>query len=67
MTEEMKKKIHSGIEMFSDKIEKVAREKKEWSICELGCVADMVKDLATAYEKMAKAHYYLSEHSEEKY
>lgn len=36
-------------------------------ICELGCVADMVKDLATAYEKMAKAHYYLSEHSEEKY
>ena len=67
MTEEQKRKIHNGIEMFVDKVEKVAREQKDFSLCELGCISDIIKDLASAYEKMAKAHYYMQGHSDKRY
>ena len=67
MKEEHKERINSGIEMFIEKVEKISKEKDKWTLCELGCVADMIKDLATAHEKMAKAHYYYSERSDESF
>lgn len=65
--EELRKKICSGIDMVIEKSEKISREKKEWSLAELGEMSDIVKDLAESLKDIAKAHYYFSEHSMEKY
>ena len=62
-----KERICEGLEMYLEKLEKVGKEKREWSLHELGMVSDIVKDMAEAYKDLAKAHYYLSEHSVEKY
>lgn len=65
--EELKKRICSGINMVSEKAEKIGREKREWSLTELGEISDIVKDMSQALKDLAKIHYYLSEHSMEKY
>lgn len=62
-----KERICDGLEMYLEKLEKIGKEKKEWSLRELGEVSDIVKDMAEAYKDLAKAHYYLSERSIEKY
>ena len=71
MTTEERMKLyddfHSGVRMMMDKIGKIAQEKSTWSMGELGCMADMMKDLATTEKAIAKAHYYHTEHSEEVY
>ena len=53
--------------MMMDKIGKIAQEKSTWSMGELGCMADIMKDMATTEKAIAKAHYYHTEHSEEVY
>jgi len=69
MTNEERTKLyndfHSGVRMMMDKLEKIAREKEGWTLCEMGELADIMKDLAMTEKGIAKAHYYHSEHSEE--
>lgn len=71
MTSEERKKLyddfHSGVRMMMDKMEKVVRSKDAWSLSEMGCLADIMKDLAMTEKYVAKAHYIYSEHSEEVY
>ena len=57
---QLKDRVCAGIEMVLDKSEKIGREKKDWTIDELYKMTDIVKDLS-------KMHYYLSEHSDERY
>ena len=71
MTQEEYKKIHqrivSGLDMVSEKAEKIGREKSEWSLCEVGEVADIVKDIAKSFKCLLKAEMYVSDGSVEKY
>lgn len=64
--EEYKKRICAGISMVLEKSEKIGREKREWSLEEVGEMSDIVKDMSEALKDIAKTHYYLSEHSIEK-
>lgn len=64
---ELKNKIYDGVKMVTEKAEKVGKEKKEYSLEDLGKMSDVVKDCAEAIKDLAKAHYYMAEHSEEKY
>lgn len=65
--EELKKRICAGITTVLEKSEKISREKREWSLEEVGEMSDVYKDMAQAYKDLAKAHYYMSEHSMERY
>ena len=71
MTSEERMKLyndfHSGVRMMMDKIAKIAQEKEGWSLAEMGCLADMMKDLAMTEKGIAKAHYYYSEKTDEVY
>lgn len=59
--------FHSGVRMVMDKIEKMAREKGSWTLAEIGCLADVLKDLAKTEKSIAIAHEHYIEHSEEMY
>ena len=59
--------FHSGVRMMMDKIEKIAKEKSSWTLCEMGEVADIMKDLAMTEKGIAKAHHIYSEKSDESY
>jgi len=59
--------FHSGVRMMMDKIEKIAKEKSSWTLCEMGQLADIMKDLAMTEKGIAKAHYMYSDKSEEAY
>lgn len=65
--EEIKKSIHDGVKMIFDKMEQFGREKHSWSLCELGEASDILKDISSTHKNLAKAHYYMSEHSDERY
>lgn len=71
MTNEERMKLyndfHSGVRMLMDKITEVARKKESWTLCEMGMLADIMKDMAMTEKGIAKASMYYSEHSEEKY
>lgn len=71
MTTEERKKLyddfHSGVRMMMDKIEKIAKEKSSWTLCEMGEMSDIMKDLAMTEKGIAKAHHYYSEKSDEAY
>ena len=71
MTTEERMKLysdfHDGVRMMMDRLEKAARSKDAWTLCEMGQMADIMKDLAMTEKAIAKAHYYHSEHSEETY
>ena len=71
MTMEERKKLyddfHSGIRMMMDKVEKMAREKASWTLCEMGQLADIMKDMATTEKEIAKAHHLYSERPDESY
>lgn len=64
---EMMHRIHRGLDMVSEKAEKIGREKSEWSLCELGQMADIEKDIAKTLKYLVKVHIMTSEHSIEKY
>lgn len=59
--------IHTGALMLLEKMEKGARSKDVMPLCEMGQLADMLKDLAKAEKNLAKAHYYMSERSPSMY
>lgn len=61
----MQEDLHKGVRMFLDKLEKVGREKTDWTLCEMGQVADIMKDLSTVEKDIAKTHMLMSEHSSE--
>lgn len=71
MTYEDIKKMHericNGLDMVAEKAEKIGREKSEWSLCELGQIADIEKDMAKTLKSLVKIHIMTSEHSIEKY
>lgn len=64
---EIKNRIYRGLTMVVEKGEIIGREKKEYSLQELGEMSDIVKDSAESLKDIAKAHYYMQEHSIEKY
>ena len=65
--EEMKKRIFDGLDMIAEKAEKIGRAKSEWSLCELGMMADIEKDIAKSFKCLIKVHVMLSETPVEKY
>lgn len=71
MTNEEMKKIHEriykGLDMISEKAEMIGRAKPEWSLCELGDMADIEKDISESFKNLIKVHVMTSEHSVEKY
>ena len=71
MTHEERKRLyddfHSGVRMMMDKITSVAKEKSSWTLCEMGQLADIMKDLAMTEKGIAKAHHIYSEKSDETY
>ena len=71
MTNEERKKLyddfHSGVRMMMDKITDIARKKESWTLCEMGQMADMMKDLAMTEKGIAKAHHLYAEKSDESY
>jgi hypothetical protein len=64
---ELHDRICTSIEMVIEKSEKIGREKKEWTLDEVYKISDVVKDMSEALKDLAKAHYYLSEHSAERF
>jgi hypothetical protein len=71
MTNEEMKKIHEriykGLDMVSEKAEMIGRAKSEWSLNELGKMADIQKDISESFKNLIKVHVMTSEHSVEKY
>jgi len=71
MTNEERKKLyddfHSGVRMMMDKITDIARKKESWTLCEMGQMADIMKDLAMTEKGIAKAHHMYAEKSDETY
>ena len=71
MTNEEMKKIHEriykGLDMISEKAEMIGRAKSEWSLNELGDIADIQKDISESFKNLIKVHVMTSEHSVEKY
>ena len=65
--EKMSKRIYSGLDMVSEKAEKIGREKSEWSICDLAMMADIEKDMAKSFKSLVHTHQMLTEKSIEKY
>lgn len=63
----MKDRIWSGLDMVMEKAEKIGREKTEWSIMELGEMADIEKDMAKSLKCLVKAQVMMNEHSIDKY
>lgn len=45
----------------------IGRAKSEWSLCELGEMADIEKDISKTFKNLIKVHVMTSEHSVEKY
>lgn len=63
----MHERIYNGLDMVAEKAEKIGKEKSEWSLCELGQIADIEKDMAKTLKSLVKIHIMTSEHSVEKY
>lgn len=71
MTSDERKKLyddfHSGVRMMMDKIEKMVKEKNSWTLCEMGMLADIMKDLSMTEKGIAKAHHIYTESPDEAY
>lgn len=71
MTTEERKKLyddfHSGVRMFMDKLEKIARSEESMTLAEMGELADIMKDMSYVEKNIAKAHYCYSEKSDKVY
>lgn len=59
--------FHSGVRMMMDKLEKISREKDSLTLAQMGDIADIMKDLASAEKSIAKAHHCYSEKSDERF
>lgn len=61
----MKDRVWAGLDMVMDKAEKIGRSKTEWSIMELGEMADIEKDAAKTLKCLVKIE--MNENSVAKY
>lgn len=59
--------VMTGAEMLVEKLSTISRSKDKWTMEEMGCMADILKDVSESYKNMAKAHMIFSSHSPEKY
>lgn len=66
-TKKMHEDFHKGVRMFLDKLEKVGREKSDWTLCEMGQVADIMKDLAKTHKCVVYAHEVMTKHPADTY
>lgn len=65
--EKISDRIYNGLDMLTEKAEKIGRAKSEWSLDELGKMADIEKDISKSFKNLIKVHIMLGEHSIEKY
>ena len=65
--EKMSKRVYAGLDMISEKAEKIGRTKTEWSLCDLTMMANIEKDMAKSFKCLVHTHQMLSEKSIEKY
>ena len=65
--ETMKARIWSGLDMISEKAQKIGQEENAWSLDELGKMADITKDLAKAFKCLVKINILANEHSVKRY
>ncbi len=59
--------VMTGAEMLVEKLSTIARSKDKWTMEEMGCMADILKDVSESYKNVAKAEMIFSSHSPEKY
>ena len=65
--ENMKIRIYNGLNMVSEKAEKIGKAESSWSLDELYKMADIEKDIAKTFHCLLKSHVLLNEHSVKKY
>lgn len=65
--DKLEQDIYDGLKMFDEKIQSIAKSKTSWTMAEMGCMMDMLKDMSEVHKNMAKAHHLYSEHSIERY
>ena len=65
--EKISDRIYNGLDMLTEKAEKIGRAKSEWSLCDLGMMADIEKDIAKSFKYLVHTYQMLSEKSIEKY
>lgn len=63
----MHERIYNGLDMIAEKAEKIGREETEWSLCELGMMADIEKDIAKTFKCLIEVHTMINEHSVKRY
>lgn len=56
-----------GVRMMLDKLTATYKDYGEMDLCEMGRVADIMKDLAEAHKNLVKVHWMLSEKPMRKY
>ena len=64
---DIKCRLHKGMDMILDKAEQIARSEEKWSLEEVMYMSDITKDMSEVLKNIAKTHYYLSEHSIKRY
>ena len=65
--EMMKARIWNGLDMVSEKAEKIGREESAWSLDELGKMADIQKDISKSFKNLVEACVMSNEHSIKRY
>ena len=65
--EKIYESVMTGAEMLVEKLSTISRSKDKWTMQELGCMADILKDVAESYKDMAKAQMIFTSHSPDKY
>ena len=65
--EQTKRRLLSGWDMTMQMAEKIGREKKEWSLCDVMKSADIIKDLSKSFKYIVEVERIVSESGMEKY
>ena len=65
--EQTKRRLLSGWDMTMQMAEKIGREKKEWSLCDVMKSADIIKDLSKSFKYIVEVEHIVSESGMEKY
>ena len=65
--EQIKKRLVSGWDMTMLASEKIGKEKKEWSLCDVMKSADIIKDLTKSFKNLVEVESIISESGIEKY
>jgi hypothetical protein len=65
--EQIKKRLISGWDMTMLASEKIGKEKKEWSLCDVMKSADIIKDLTKSFKNLVEVESIISESGIEKY